>query len=101
MTFDPLDLWASQFQQVVFTSIPGFPDDRAPSDAEPTISAPEAATTEKGGSSGLSTEAARAFASGRLIRLVAASNMIGPSQTTPGYLAGRTLTAIWRRFAAT
>ena len=47
------------------------------------------------------TETSRTFASGRLIRIVAASNMICPSQTAPRYLAGRALTAIWRRFATT
>src|ERR1700741_301908 len=41
------------------------------------------------------------FASRRLIRIVAAADVIGPSQAAPRDLAGRALTAIRRRLAAT
>ena len=49
----------------------------------------------------LLTESARMFASGRLIRIVAAADVIGPSQAAPRDLAGRALAAIRRRLAAT
>ncbi len=47
------------------------------------------------------TEPARMFASRRLIRIVAAVDVIGPGQAAPRDLAGRALTAIRRRLAAT